>query len=99
MTDLTTSTPVGHAPADAPERYDALSRPLVAALNLDLEKAIYITFLLLAIVTRFYGLGDRVVSHDESLHTQFSYQYYIGDGYVHSPLMHGPTLFHLTAAY
>ncbi len=98
MTDLTTSTPVGHAPADAPERYDALSRPLVAALNLDLEKAIYITFLLLAIVTRFYGLGDRVVSHDESLHTQFSYQYYIGDGYVHSPLMHGPTLFHLTAA-
>ena len=47
--------------------------------------------MLIAIVTRFYGLGDRVVSHDESLHTQYSYQYYNGDGYVHSPLMHGPT--------
>ena len=35
---------------------------------------------------------------DESLHTQFSYQYYIGDGYSHSPLMHGPSLFHATAA-
>ena len=53
--------------------------------------------MLIAIVTRFYGLGDRVVSHDESLHTQYSYQFYNGDGYVHSPLMHGPTLFHATA--
>ena len=53
--------------------------------------------MILAIITRFYGLGDRVVSHDESLHTQYSYQFYNGDGYVHSPLMHGPTLFHATA--
>ena len=93
MTDLT------HPPTEPlePPR-DALSRPLIAALNLDWEKAIYLTFMLLAIITRFYGLGDRVVSHDESLHTQFSYQYYIGDGYSHSPLMHGPSLFHATAA-
>ncbi|WP_374686840.1 flippase activity-associated protein Agl23 [Promineifilum sp.] len=76
---------------------DVLSRPLVSALQLDWEKAIYLGFMLIAIVTRFYGLGDRVVSHDESLHTQFSYQYYNGDGYVHSPLMHGPSLFHATA--
>jgi predicted membrane-bound mannosyltransferase/DNA-binding beta-propeller fold protein YncE len=97
MTDLT------HLPGDSlsspatEPKPDALSRPLIAALNLDWEKALYLTFMLLAIVTRFYGLGDRVVSHDESLHTQFSYQYYIGDGYVHSPLMHGPSLFHATA--
>ncbi len=91
MTDLT------HLPVDAPEQHDPLSRPLISALNLDWEKAIYITFLLIAIVTRFYGLGDRVVSHDESLHTQYAYQYYTGAGYVHSPLMHGPTLFHAAA--
>lgn len=92
MTELT------HLPAEqtSPTR-DWLSRPLIAALSLDWEKAIYLAFLLVAIATRFYGLGDRVVSHDESLHTQFSYQYYNGDGYVHSPLMHGPTLFHATA--
>lgn len=74
-----------------------LSRPLLPALNLDVEKGIYLIFILLAIVSRFTDLGSRVMSHDESLHTQFSYQFYIGDGYVHTPMMHGPTLFHATA--
>ena len=91
MTELTTP------PAPESKTPDWLSRPLVAALSIDWEKAIYLAFMLIAIVTRFYGLGDRVVSHDESLHTQYSYQFYHGDGYVHSPLMHGPTLFHATA--
>ncbi len=74
-----------------------LSRPLITTLNLDWEKAIYLLFIILAIVTRFWGLGDRVMSHDESLHTQFSYQFYRGDGFQHTPLMHGPFLFHATA--
>ncbi len=78
---------------------DFLSRPLLAALSLDWEKAIYIAFILLAIVSRFWDLGSRVVSHDESLHTQFSYQYYDGQGFAHTPLMHGPFLFHLTAVF
>lgn len=92
MTELTSLPPSEEKPTT-----DILSRPLVAALHLDIEKAIYLAFVIIAIVTRFYGLGDRVVSHDESLHTQFSYQYYRGDGYSHSPLMHGPSLFHATA--
>ncbi|MEZ4517692.1 MAG: TIGR03663 family protein [Chloroflexota bacterium] len=80
------------------EQTDFLSRPLIASIGLDWEKAIYIAFIMIAIVSRFWGLGDRVMSHDESLHTQFSYQYFIGDGYSHTPLMHGPLLFHATAA-
>ena len=76
---------------------DFLSRPLVSAINLDVEKTIYLVIILLALATRLWGLGDRVVSHDESLHTQYSYLYYNGDGYQHTPLMHGPTLFHVTA--
>ena len=79
------------------EQNNFLSRPLITALNLDWEKAIYITFILIAIITRFWHIGDRVMSHDESLHTQFSYQYFIGDGYKHTALMHGPFLFHITA--
>ena len=75
---------------------DFLSRPLLAVLNIDWEKALYILFILIAIITRFYNLGARVMSHDESLHTQFSYQYFIGDGYKHTALMHGPFLFHIT---
>ncbi|MBP6786513.1 MAG: TIGR03663 family protein [Candidatus Promineofilum sp.] len=95
MTDLSTLPSL--PPAKETAATDFLSRPLIAALSIDWEKAIYLTFMILAILTRFYGLGDRVVSHDESLHTQYSYQFYNGDGYVHSPLMHGPTLFHATA--
>ncbi len=78
-------------------RSDFLSQPFWALANLDWEKSVYLLFIVLSLVSRFYGLGDRVVSHDESLHTQYSYQYYIGDGYIHQPLMHGPTLFHFTA--
>jgi len=74
-----------------------LSRPLLTALSLDWEKTIYIIFAIVAIITRFAALGSRVMSHDESLHTQFSYQFYNGDGYQHTPLMHGPFLFHITA--
>ena len=76
---------------------DFLSRPLIPALNLDWEKTIYLIFIIVAIITRFWALGDRVMSHDESLHTQFSYQFFDGQGYNHTPLMHGPFLFHITA--
>jgi len=76
---------------------DLLSRPLISSINLDWEKTIYLIFIALALITNLWGVGDRVVSHDESLHTQYSYQYYNGQGYQHSPLMHGPSLFHATA--
>ncbi len=89
MTEITTT----------PEREssDFLSRPVIPAINLDWEKTIYLIFIVVAIITRFWALGDRVMSHDESLHTQFSYQFYDGQGYNHTPLMHGPFLFHITA--
>lgn len=72
-----------------------LDRPLLAAL--DWEKALYIAFFLIAVVSRFWDLGARVMSHDESLHTYFSYNLAIGKGFSHTPLMHGPFLFHITA--
>jgi predicted membrane-bound mannosyltransferase len=37
------------------------------------------------------------MSHDESLHTLYSWNLYAGKGYQHDPLMHGPSLFHITA--
>lgn len=91
MTELTTSQEADTSGTDF------LSKPLIASMNLDWEKAIYIAFIIFAIVSRFWGLGDRVMSHDESLHTQFSYQFYRGDGFSHTPLMHGPFLFHITS--
>lgn len=74
-----------------------VSPSLWPTIPLTWEKALYLLIFVIAIISRFWGLGDRVVSHDESLHTQYSYQYYIGDGYQHSPLMHGPMVFHTAA--
>jgi uncharacterized protein (TIGR03663 family) len=53
--------------------------------------------LLLVILSRFYGLGDRVMSHDETQHTYFSWLFFKGHGYQHTPLTHGPLQFHLIA--
>lgn len=72
-----------------------LDKPLLAAVTW--EKALYALFIVLAIASRFYDMGARVMSHDESLHTYFSYQLATGKGFQHTPLMHGPFLFHITA--
>jgi uncharacterized protein (TIGR03663 family) len=75
-----------------------LSRPVHPALpNFTNELALFVVVILLAIVTRFYDLGARVMSHDESLHTYFSWLLYRGQGYQHSPMMHGPFQFHIIA--
>ncbi|MDY6878587.1 MAG: TIGR03663 family protein, partial [Chloroflexota bacterium] len=74
-----------------------LNRPLGSLIRLDWEKALYIILIILALTTRLWGLGDRVQSHDESLHTQYSWYLYAGRGFQHTPMMHGPFLFHATA--
>ena len=61
------------------------------------ETVLYILILLAAIVSRFYILGDRAISHDESIHTKFSWNLYAGQGFQHNPMMHGPLLFEVTA--
>ena len=56
------------------------------------------SLVLLALVMRLWNLGDMALHHDESLHAQYSWYLYSGDGYQHNPLMHGPFLFHSGAA-
>ncbi len=75
-----------------------LERPVHPALpGITNEVALFGAIILLAIITRFYDLETRVMSHDESLHTYFSWLFYRGQGYQHSPMMHGPLQFHLIA--
>ena len=75
-----------------------LERPVHSSLPaLTNEIAIFAFIILIAVITRFYDLGSRVMSHDESLHTYFSWLLYRGQGYEHSPMMHGPLQFHLIA--
>ncbi|GAB4526317.1 MAG: TIGR03663 family protein [Anaerolineae bacterium] len=79
------------------ERDSFWTRPLSSFVVLNWELVLYGLILALALFTRFYDLGARAVSHDESLHALYSYKLYDGDGYRHDPLMHGPLLFHVTA--
>jgi len=75
-----------------------LERPIHPALPaITNEIALFAGIILLAVITRFYDLGARVMSHDESLHTYFSWLLYRGQGYQHTPMMHGPWQFHLIA--
>jgi len=75
-----------------------LERPLHPALPaVTYEIMLFAILMLAAVFTRFYDLGARVMSHDESLHTYFSWLLYRGQGYQHSPMMHGPFQFHIIA--
>src|SRR5512145_1830043 len=75
-----------------------LQRPIHPSLPaVTNEIALFAGIVLLAILTRFYDLGSRVMSHDESLHTYFSWLLYRGQGYQHTPMMHGPWQFHWIA--
>jgi predicted membrane-bound mannosyltransferase/sugar lactone lactonase YvrE len=75
-----------------------LERPIHPALPaITNEIAVFAIVILLAVLTRFYDLEARVMSHDESLHTYFSWLLYRGQGYQHSPMMHGPFQFHIIA--
>lgn len=79
------------------EKRSFFDKPLAELLKPDWEKAIYLAIFLLAVVSRFWDLGARAMSHDESLHALYSYYLYNGSGYVHNPMMHGPFLFHANA--
>jgi len=62
------------------------------------EIAAYVSLFSVAILMRLFDLGSRAVHHDESLHGVFANNFANGEGYIHNPLMHGPFLFHSTAA-
>ncbi|MEP7286762.1 MAG: flippase activity-associated protein Agl23 [Chloroflexota bacterium] len=84
-------------PSDAEPIINPLNSLLARAYTLNWEMIFYITLFIVTILTRFVNLGDRVMSHDESLHVKYSYDLYKSGNFQHTPLMHGPVLFHMTA--
>ncbi|MCA9858957.1 MAG: TIGR03663 family protein [Thermomicrobiales bacterium] len=91
-------------PIDAPSAEAAASQPesepaprWMLPSSVSWETVAYLVMIALAIGTRFWNLGDKALHHDESLHAYYSWVYYVGDGYRHDPLMHGPFLFHFGA--
>lgn len=66
--------------------------------NFKIEHLLIAIILVLTIVSRFYNVGERDMDHDEVNHVVPSYELYMGNGYVHDPITHGPLQFHLVAA-
>ena len=61
------------------------------------EILLVVLLILVALVTRFYDLEARVMSHDESEHTYFSWFLSEHGSYQHTPITHGPLQFHMLA--
>ncbi len=74
-----------------------LDKPVFRSPVITLEMLVFAMILIIAIFTRFYILEPRVMSHDETSHTYFSWLYFKGNGYAHDPVTHGPLQFHLVA--
>ena len=70
-----------------------LDRSFLHLTRWDFEKTLWVILIAVAFLTRVIGLGDRAMSHDESLHTVYSLQLFDGRGYQHQPMMHGPLKF------
>ena len=74
-----------------------LDKLLAVRVQVNTETLLAAGLLVAAVLTRFTDLESRVMSHDESLHTFYSWELEQGRGYRHTPLMHGPLQFHLVA--
>jgi len=84
---------MGSAEIEKPK--SALDRIFNSDVNIKAETLLCVLLVILAIFTRFYDLESRVMSHDESLHTYYSWRFLEYQDYKHLPMMHGPLQFHL----
>jgi uncharacterized protein (TIGR03663 family) len=76
-----------------------LDRSLASLVTWDWEKTAWLALLIVAAVIRLVALDNRTASHDESEHAWFAYNLYAGKGYEHSPIYHGPFIYHVMALF
>jgi DNA-binding beta-propeller fold protein YncE/4-amino-4-deoxy-L-arabinose transferase-like glycosyltransferase len=75
-----------------------LDKPISNYLpKITIENLFIFIIILLAIISRFYDLGARVMSHDEVNHVVPAWDLATGRGYNQDPITHGPLQFHLIA--
>lgn len=91
------AVPVSRSPYQVTPNEDALNATFNKRVTVRWETIVYILIFVAAVFTRFWALGDRAMSHDESLHVYYSYNLYMKGDFDHTPLMHGPILFHANA--
>ena len=74
-----------------------LDAPIQSLLEHRWETIIFVALIIIAVISRFYDLESRVMSHDENSHVYFSWLFEQGNGYSHDPVTHGPFQFHVVA--
>jgi uncharacterized protein (TIGR03663 family) len=85
-------------PAEPLPSQSWLDKPVHKSLpKFTIETLLVTIILILAVFSRFYMLGDRVMSHDELNHVIPYYEITQGIVYAHSPVTHGPFQFHILA--
>ena len=80
-----------------PEKPSLLDTPLKRWFPLNVETLLVVLLLAVAVVSRFYDLGARTMSHDEVNHVVPSFSLYSGNGYKYDPMSHGPFQYHMMA--
>ena len=79
-------------------RLDGLDYPVFRAFPaFSWEKLLIALIVIVAVISRFAILGERVMSHDEVNHVVPAYTLSTGGGYAHDPVTHGPFQFHMLA--
>ncbi len=63
-------------------------------IPIKMEFGIYLGLIIISGFMRLWELGSRAMHHDESLHALYSWYLYVGNGYQHLPMMHGPFQYH-----
>ncbi|WP_129626041.1 flippase activity-associated protein Agl23 [Candidatus Oscillochloris fontis] len=76
---------------------DSTNPRLTQVCSLRVEQVIYLGLAVLALLAHLWGLGDRALHHDETLHAAYSWYLFSGRGYMHDPLLHGPLLYNIGA--
>ena len=61
------------------------------------DAAIFAGLALVALGLRLWGLDGRTMHYDEAIHVNYAWHLAMGDGFSHSPWMHGPFQIHMTA--
>ncbi len=80
------------------KQHSWLQKPIRSFIpEFNIEVVLILIILLLAVVSRFAMLGERVMSHDEINHVIPSFELFEGKGYRHDPVTHGPFQFHVVA--
>ena len=85
-----------YADASAPVARASLPARFVTFIrNVTIEGWLWVAVILLGAVLRIWGIGDKPLHHDESMHAFFSLSFARAPAsYVYDPLLHGPFQFH-----